>query len=197
MYYLCLATLVATIAAATSVRRARTGRALIATKDNERAAAASAVPTTTLKLTAFLFSGVIAGVAGGLYVVAVRAVGNNSFRPTLSLEVFSTAVIGGLGSIGGAVFGVSLFRLLGRVLSGELRLIVSGAGLLFVLLALPGGLGQAAIAVRDRALRAIANRRGLLVPSLVADKREDDDHPEDETEVIGVALDETKVGAAV
>jgi branched-chain amino acid transport system permease protein len=191
MYYLCLAFLVLSILAAVGVRKGRAGRALIATKDNERAAAASAVPTTSLKLTAFLFSGVVAGVAGGLYVVAVRAVGNGSFRPSLSLEVFSTAVIGGLGSIGGAVFGVTLFRFLGRILSGELRLIVSGAGLLFVLLVLPGGLGQAVIALRDRALRIVANRRGILVPSLVADKREDgEDKPEDETGVIAGALDD-------
>jgi len=191
MYYLCLAFLVASILGAIGVRKGRTGRALIATKDNERAAAASAVPTTSLKLTAFLFSGVIAGVAGGLYVVAVRAVGNGSFLPSLSLEVFSTAVIGGLGSIGGAVFGVSLFRFLGRVLSGELRLIVSGAGLLVVLLVLPGGLGQAAIALRDRALRIVANRRRILVPSLVADKREEtEDKPEDETGVIAGALED-------
>ena len=194
MYYLCLAFLVASILAATGVRKGRTGRALIATKDNERAAAAAAVPTTSLKLTAFLFSGVIAGVAGGLYVVTVRAVGNGSFLPSLSLEVFSTAVIGGLGSIGGAVFGVSLFRFLSRVLSGELRLIVSGAGLLFVLLALPGGLGQAAISVRDRALRMVANRRGILVPSLVADRRDEgEDKPEDETGVISGALETDRV----
>lgn len=189
MYYLCLAFLVLSILAAMGVRRGRTGRALIATKDNERAAAASAVPTTALKLTAFLFSGVVAGIAGGLYVVVVRGVGNSSFLPSMSLEVFSTAVIGGLGSIGGAVFGVSLFRFLSRIVSGELRLILSGAGLLFVLLVLPGGLGQTVIALRDRALRLVANRRGVLVPSLVADRRETEDRPEDETGVIAGALE--------
>jgi branched-chain amino acid transport system permease protein len=192
MYYVALAFLIATIFAARAVRRNRPGRALIATKENERAAAASAVPTTAVKLTGFLFSGTIAGLAGGLYVVIVRAVGNGSFQPSLSLEVFSTAVIGGLGSIGGAVFGVAVFRLLTRVLSGELRLIVSGVGLLVVLLVVPGGLGQIAVSLRDRLLRLVANRRGILVPSLVADRREEDeeDKPEDETDLLSGALGE-------
>jgi branched-chain amino acid transport system permease protein len=191
MYYLALAFLILTVLAARAVRRGRPGRALIATKENERAAAAAAVPTTAVKLTGFLFSGVIAGIAGGLYVVVVRAVGNSSFQPTLSLEVFSTAVIGGLGSIGGSIFGVATFRFLARVLSGELRLIVSGVGLLVVLLVVPGGLGQLAVYGRDRLLRMVANRRGILVPSLIADKRADtpeDDKPEDETALLAGAL---------
>lgn len=197
MYYLTLAFLVLTLLAAYGVRRGRAGRALVATKENERAAAASAVPITTLKLTGFLFSGVIAGVAGALYVLVVRGVGNSSFQPSMSLEVFSTAVIGGLGSIGGALFGVTLFRFLSRVLSGEMRMLVSGAGLLFVLLVLPGGLGQAAVSVRDRLLRFVADRRGILVPSLVADKRVEDaaadDRPEDETALLAGALDDDTV----
>lgn len=203
MYYVCLAFLVLTIVAAMGVRASRTGRVLIATKDNERAAAAAAVPITKVKLTAFLFSGVIAGLAGGLYVFVVRAVGSGSFQPTLSLEVFSMAVIGGLGSIGGALLGVFTFRFLERILSGELRLIISGAGLLFVLLVLPGGLGQAVVALRDRVLRLVADRRGIVVPSLVADKRGDASevaaenlHPEDETAVLSGALDVDHVAAA-
>ena len=202
MYYLCLTFLLFTIAAAMGVRRSRTGRVLVATKDNERASAAAAVPITRVKLTAFLFSGVIAGIAGGLYVYVVRAVGSGSFQPTLSLEVFSMAVIGGLGSIGGSLLGVFTFRFLERVLSGELRLIISGAGLLFVLLVLPGGLGQFVVAGRDRVLRIIANRRGIVVPSLVADKRSGDapaerhEHAEDETAVLAGALDDEHVAAA-
>ncbi|HEX7166290.1 MAG TPA: ABC transporter permease [Acidimicrobiales bacterium] len=201
MYYFCLAFFVLSVLAAIGVRRGRAGRALIATKDNERAAAASAVPTTAMKLTAFLFSGVIAGIAGSLFVVVVTTVGNGSFQPTMSLEVFSTSVIGGLGSIGGAVFGVALFRFLARMLSGEIRLLLSGTGLLVVLLVLPGGLGQAAIWLRDVFLRAVADRHGILVPSLVADKRADgsdiaEDKPEDEADLLAGALDVEAASAA-
>jgi hypothetical protein len=49
-----------------------------------------------------------------------------------------------------------------------------------VLLALPGGLGQLIFGLRDRFLRRVAERRGILVPSLVADKRESGGAREDE-----------------
>ena len=45
--------------------------------------------------------------------------------PVLLIFAYEAVVIGGLGSIGGAVLGVSVFRLLGRVLSGEMRLMVT------------------------------------------------------------------------
>jgi hypothetical protein len=108
----------------------------------------------------------------------------------MSIEVFSTAVIGGLGSIVGALLGVFSFRLLERVLSGEARLAVSGTGLLLILLVLPGGLGQAVFALRDRLLRLVANRRGLLVPSLMADRRatEEEQHA-DQTAMLSGALE--------
>lgn len=190
MYYVTLAFLVITILAALGIRKARTGRALLATRDNYRAAGAAAVPTTAAKLSGFVLSGVVAGIAGGLFILILRGARAGSFLPDMSIEVFSTAVIGGLGSIVGALLGVFSFRVLERVLSGEARLAVSGAGLLLVLLVLPGGLGQAVFAIRDRFLRIVANRRGILVPSLVADRRatEEEQHA-DQTAMLSGALE--------
>jgi branched-chain amino acid transport system permease protein len=158
MYYLCLGFLVLTILACAGVRRARSGRVLLAARDNARAAGAAAIPTTRVKLTTFVFSGTVAGVAGGLYVLLQHGARVGSFQPSMSLDVFSMAAIGGLGSVGGALLGVFTFRLLERVLSGELRMAVTGAGLLVVLLALPGGLGQAVTDVRDRLLALLPDR---------------------------------------
>jgi branched-chain amino acid transport system permease protein len=172
MYYVTLGFLVITILAALGIRRARSGRALLATRDNYRAAGAAAVPTTAAKLSAFVLAGTVAGIAGGLFILILRGARAGSFPPDMSLEVFSWAVIGGLGSIFGALVGVGLSRVLHEVLSGELRLLVNGAMLLWVLSLFPGGLGQVLFGLRDRVLRRIANRRGILVPSLVADKRE-------------------------
>jgi hypothetical protein len=109
--------------------------------------------------------------------------------------VFSFSVIGGLGSIAGVISGVALFRLLDFVLAkgveGEaaeiLRLSLSGGGLLLILYFLPGGLWQYVQRGRDRYLRRVAERRSVLVPSLVADRRVED-RPEDETDVIAGAL---------
>ena len=91
-------------------------------------------------------------------------------------------MIGGLGSVAGAMSGVFFFRildfLLAKQFSGEvvtiLRYSLSGAGLLWILYFLPGGLWQFVQRQRDRFLRRVAARRHLLVPSLVADKRVDE-----------------------
>src|SRR5207245_2202537 len=56
-------------------------------------------------------------------------------------------------------------------LNTELAFFTGGLGLLIVLMALPGGLGGAVYQLRDNYLRWVANRRRILVPSLVADAR--------------------------
>ena len=172
MYLTCLTFLGLAILASLGVRKARSGRVVIATRDNQRAADAAAVNTTMVKLSAFILAGFIAGVAGGLHVQIQHALAQHTYSPADSITVFSTAVIGGLGSISGAIAGVLLFRWLETITAlGDLRLLLTGTGLLVVLYALPGGFGQLFISARDRYLRWVANRRGILVPSLVADKR--------------------------
>ena len=198
-YYLCLATLGATVLVVRAMRRHRAGRVMIGVRDNERGAAALAVPTTRVKLQTFLVAGCIAGLAGGLYVVVASGTGQGTFRPGMSIEVFSFAVIGGLGSVAGVISGVVMFRLLDFVLARGvdgaaadiLRLSLTGGGLLLILYFLPGGVWQYVQRGRDRYLRAVADKRGILVPSLVADRRVEDgaeDEPEDETSVISGAL---------
>lgn len=193
MYLTCLAFLGLSVLAAAGLRKARAGRVMIATRDNQRAADAAAVPTTSVKLAAFVVAGVISGVAGGLHVVIVSSLNPGTYPPADSLTVFATAVIGGLGSLSGAITGVLLFRwietltFLGDVpLLGNIRPLLTGGMLLVVLLVLPGGLGQLLFNVRDRLLRRVAERRQILVPSLVADKREDG--PGDEVGLLQGAL---------
>jgi len=197
MYLTCLVFLGLAVLAAQGLRKARPGRVMIATRDNQRAADAAAVPTTNVKLAAFLVAGVISGVAGGLHVVIVSSLNPGTYPPADSLTVFATAVIGGLGSVSGALMGVLLFRwvetmtFLGDVpVLGNIRPLLTGGMLLFVLLALPGGLGQLVYNLRDRFLRRVAERRGILVPSLVADKRTrgEADHAADEVGLLQGAL---------
>jgi hypothetical protein len=71
-----------------------------------------------------------------------------------------------------------------------LNFLVSGVGLIFVLLALQGGLSQALYGVRDRWLRSVAERRGILVPSLVADSRSDREAQDDAVIVAASAVDD-------
>jgi branched-chain amino acid transport system permease protein len=205
-YLFCLVIVTLAALVVRALRRARAGRVMIATRDNERAADALAVPTTWVKLQTFVFAGALAGLAGALYVLVLTPVGagQGTFPAASSIDVFSYAVIGGLSSVAGAMSGVFFFRILDFVLarhfSGNvvtiIRYSLSGGGLLFVLYFLPGGLWQFVQRRRDDLLRRVAKRRGLEVPSLVADRRvesveapdEDDDHSEDETELIAGAL---------
>jgi branched-chain amino acid transport system permease protein len=188
MYHITLVFLLVTILALWSIRKTRSGRVLIAARDNARSAAASAISPTVAKLTAFVVSGVIAGLAGGLYVLHTKGTAVGTFSPADSLDVFSTAVIGGLGTMFGALFGVFAFRFLEQILSGEARLLVTGSGLLFVLMALPGGLSQLVFRVRDAGLRSVARRRGIHVPVLLEDKRVEDGDERPEEVVFADAL---------
>jgi ABC-type branched-subunit amino acid transport system ATPase component/ABC-type branched-subunit amino acid transport system permease subunit len=166
LYALCLGMLVLTIVLTRGVRRARFGRAILASRDNLRGAEAAAVPTTRVRIAAFALSGLIAGVAGGLYVVIVGTASStnvgSSFPSADSLILFSMAVIGGLTSIGGALAGVALIQVLG-IAYPNLQILLTGTGLLLVLTIFPGGLAGMFESVRDRVLRVVARRHGLDV----------------------------------
>jgi len=165
LYYLCLGALAVAVVLAWNFRRSRAGRAVLAVRDNERAAAAHGISAVRVKLTAFALSGALAGLAGALYVVAQRKVGFLGFDPILSLEVFTAVVVGGLGSLSGALLGAAYVQWAQSFLHGGAKLLATGAGLLLLLLIVPGGLGEIAYAARDRLLRLFATRRGIDVPT--------------------------------
>ncbi|MGZ4690148.1 MAG: ABC transporter permease [Acidimicrobiia bacterium] len=172
-YYFCLAGLALMYFAARGVRNSRTGRALIAIRENEAAARAYGISATRTTLGAFAISGFMAAFAGVLYVHHQTGLGTASYFPFESLTAFSMVVIGGLGSLSGALIGAFYVRGAQYFLPGNWAQLASGAGLLLVLMILPGGIGAAIADVRDAYLRWVARRRNLLVPSLLADRRAD------------------------
>jgi branched-chain amino acid transport system permease protein len=127
---------------------------------------------TKVKLMGFVLSGALAGFAGGVYALHQNGVFTGSFDPEVSVRLFSMVVIGGLGSLPGAILGAAYVRGAEFFLSGGWALIASGAGILLLLMFLPEGLGGLVYSVRDGLLRRVARRRGLIVPSLVADIRQ-------------------------
>jgi branched-chain amino acid transport system permease protein len=160
------------------IRRSRTGRVLIALRENPKAAESYGVSPTRTLISAFAFSGFIAAMAGVVFVHhqsgLSTSIGGNPFAPEASLRVFAIAVIGGLGSIPGAILGTIYVYAMQYYMLPEYRFLATGFGLLFILLILPGGLGAGVSEARDVGLRWVAKRRGILVPSLVADRRTDD-----------------------
>jgi branched-chain amino acid transport system permease protein len=164
LYYFCLVVLLGAMAAAAGIRRCRPGRAMVAVRDNERAAAARGINVSRTKLAAFAVSGALAGLAGGLHAVVLDGVRAGSFTPAMGFEAFSMLVLGGATSLGGALTGAIFLRYAQYALTGGAQLIVTGAGVLFVLLVLPGGLAQVTAGLRRRTFALVARRRGIELP---------------------------------
>ncbi|HXW31686.1 MAG TPA: ATP-binding cassette domain-containing protein, partial [Acidimicrobiales bacterium] len=160
-YWLCLALLVVVLHLTRNLRNSRTGRAMVATRDNEMAAASFSISPLRMKLFAFAYAGALAAVAGGLYIVANRGLGFSGIDPELSIDVFLMVAIGGLGSTTGAVMGVVYVEAMEYLLPGYAQLLATGGGLLVLLLVVPGGLGQIVFDGRDRLLRWLARGRGI------------------------------------
>jgi branched-chain amino acid transport system permease protein len=169
-YYLCLACLVLVLLGIRGVRHSRTGRVLLALKENERAASAFGINVARAKLTAFALSGAIAGVGGCLYVHLLQAFTPEVFGPDQSILVFTTAVVGGVGSLLGAALGAIYLQGGQWFLPGaQWQALASAVGVLLVLMIVPSGLSDVAYRLRDGWLRSAAKRRGIVVPSLLAD----------------------------
>ena len=169
MYWFVLVVVVLGFLAVKGMRRGRTGRVLLAVRDNERAAAAYSVSVVRAKLTGFALSGFLAAVAGCLLVHINQAYSEGPFVVTESIGVFTAAVVGGLGSLTGAVLGALYLNGGTWYLPDRWRLLPSAAGVLVVLMVAPGGLGHLLFRLRDSGLRRLARRQGIVVSSLVAD----------------------------
>ncbi len=161
LYELCLAVLVATLVLVWGWRRARPGRVLLAGRDNPRAVAAAGVNPVRSRVGAFMTAGLMAGVAGSLNAVLLGGVGYHTYEPSMSILVFAMAVIGGLESLGGALLGVAVVELVAFVFP-EFQLIITGAGLLLILLGAPRGLGEIVRAWAITATGRVARARGLI-----------------------------------
>ncbi len=165
-YLVCLAALALVVVAVVGIRRSRTGRALVAIRENERAASAFGVNPRTTTLQAFAMSGFLAAFAGALFVHQQNGLQLDSYGAGESLVVFTMVVIGGLGSVPGALLGALFVRGVTWWLPVEWQILATGAGMLVVLLVFRGGLGAALADARDALLRRVARRRGIAVPSL-------------------------------
>jgi ABC-type branched-subunit amino acid transport system ATPase component/branched-subunit amino acid ABC-type transport system permease component len=166
-FYFSLAVLVLLILAVVVLRRTRTGRVLIAMRDNDRAARSFGIGRVTSQLMGFAVSGFVAGVAGGVLAAHDHAVSASAFAPAASIAVFSMAVIGGIGSLLGAVLGVLVVRGATLSLTAQWAQLTTGLGLLLVLLVLPGGLGRAVLSARDALIRRLAGGRAPPPPAAI------------------------------
>lgn len=102
-----------TLIVANNLVHSRTGRAIMATRDNRIAAESVGINVTKYKMTAFVTAAVLAGMAGAMYGLFMStATKPTLFRYTKSIDVLVFVVMGGLGSLSGSVISAALLTIL-------------------------------------------------------------------------------------
>lgn len=141
-FVLCFAVCVLVTVGVKNVVRSRIGRAFVAIRDNDVAAASMGVNPVRYKTLAFSLSAFVTGIAGALYAHLFDRLNPQNFTIQMSIELLVMVVVGGLASILGSILGASLLVLLPHALSDfrEYQAIVVGTILISVLLFEPMGL---------------------------------------------------------
>jgi branched-chain amino acid transport system permease protein len=111
-YYLCLFFLALTLWLTRNLLRAPTGRAWIAIRDSEIAAQSMGVNLAIYKSMAFAYSAALMGLAGALFAHKIAYLAPDIFTILLSIQLLLLVIVGGLGSLHGAIFGAIFVALL-------------------------------------------------------------------------------------
>jgi len=165
-YYLFLLLALLVIFISLRLENSRIGRAWVAIREDETAAAAMGINTRNIKLLAFAMGATFGGLSGGLFASFQGFVSPESFTLIESVMILCMVVLGGMGHIPGVVFGAVLLvvlpealrytgdlqnALLGRIVvdPADLRLLLFGLALVTVMLLRPSGLWPSPIRKRE------------------------------------------------
>ncbi|MPZ96785.1 MAG: ATP-binding cassette domain-containing protein [Propionibacteriales bacterium] len=165
-FWLLIPVVVVGLLVARNIVASRTGRALSAVNDSEVAAETLGVDTFRLRLQVFTLSAAYAGLAGVFFAHWLAVVNPNTANFPLSVKFLLMSVLGGLGTVWGAVVGAFLVEFLDEGMqtlitgvfpgaTGEVQLLGFGVVLVLLIIVLPGGLHQAWLLLTTR-LRARA-----------------------------------------
>ncbi len=113
---LVLAVTLVIVALVTVLHVSTLGRSLRAVRESEIAAASVGINVTRMKLTAFTLSAFVAGLAGGLYTTFSTFIHPDSLGFQTTIIILTTVVVGGMGSLIGAIGGAVVFGLLSELL---------------------------------------------------------------------------------
>ncbi len=166
-----------------NLNRSGVGRHMRAVRDDEIAAQLAGLSAARIRIGAFAISAAAAGLGGGVFAVSLQNASPGSFDLSLSLTLLTAVVIGGLGSLTGAIWGSIVVVYLSIVLRGfvdrlhlspisaqrlhdNLPNAVYGALLVLVMLLVPGGI-QALL----RAVGARVPRRSIRSTSSTSSTR--------------------------
>src|ERR1700726_4045281 len=160
-YYFCLGLAALATWMTANIAASRFGRALVALRDAEVAAEASGIAKPRLLMTIFLFSGALAGVAGGLFSSLQSYITPDAFTFDLSVLFFIAILIGGRGSILGPLLGTIILTILPEIAAplAAWSTFLYAVLLLVIVLAMPGGIA-ALLDFRNR--RPLASNRAIV-----------------------------------
>jgi len=148
LYYFTLVITIAIYLWSVNLLRSRSGRAMMAIRDNEIAASSMGVNVALYKTLAFGVSAGITGVAGGLGAIAVQFVAPDSYTITLAISLFLGMVVGGVGWLPGSFVGSAFIIFVPNIaesISKGLSGAVFGVLLFLVIFLIPHGARQIAI----------------------------------------------------
>jgi branched-chain amino acid transport system permease protein len=141
-YYFLWAVSLGTLLLSFNLINSRVGRAMAALCQNEIAARCAGIDTEAYKVKIFGLSAMLASLAGSLYAHYITFISPGTFSFFYSLQVVTMVLVGGMGSLGGSVFGALLLTILPEVLHAvkEYNVLVYGIILMVVLVFFPHGL---------------------------------------------------------
>ncbi|WPU63607.1 branched-chain amino acid ABC transporter permease [Peredibacter starrii] len=129
------------------VRDGRLGRAMLAIKENEMAANMMGINPLSIKLKAFVLSSFMAGVAGSFFAHSEGYLSTQTFTFVKSFEVIAMNVVGGLGSLSGAIMGAGILtvlpeglRVVQDITGIDLRMIIYALTIILIMILRPQGI---------------------------------------------------------
>jgi len=163
-YYLILFFLLLAVLASYRLVASRIGRAWVAIREDETAAAAVGINTTSAKLWAFAIGASFSGFAGSLFAALQGAVFPNTFLFTQSILILAMVIIGGMGTLWGPLIGAAVMVVLPELLRdiGAMRFVI--VGIIFVVLMIFRPFGILGSKRPERSLN-----RTMKTPSIHAD----------------------------
>lgn len=174
--WVCTITALITLVLLANLGHSRIGRSWRAVRDDEVAAALAGLNVARLRILAFIVSAACAGLAGAMLAITTAQVSPGSFTVSLSIALLTGAVIGGLGSLAGALWGGLIIVLLpsyitdvatshglSTAVAGNLPIAAYGVVLIVVMLLFPDGI--------QGGLRRLAGPAGPAVLTRLASQR--------------------------
>lgn len=165
VYLLCLVGVLLAWVLTRRLSTGRIGRSLVAVRDDETVARTLGVRSSRTKTVVFATSAAYAGLGGVLYVYVVQFVGPDSFGLPMAIAFISLIVVGGLGTISGAVFGAFFITYVPEFTAGvndAAAGMVYGLALILFMFVMPFGVAGLVRAALRRVVDRIPGRRGLL-----------------------------------